>query len=111
MPIYTKFITMIVTSTALMLAMMYFNTFQFDHIFFSETRFYMAIYMGALMAVVMLLFMLNMYKSKKKNLAVFFRQFIDFCCFAFFGSLADHCSGPLMDEGNDPPPLHRNFNQ
>jgi hypothetical protein len=71
MSIYKKFIAMIVTSTVLMLAMMYFNTFQFAHVFFSETRFYMAIYMGALMSVVMLLFMLNMYKSKKKNLAVF----------------------------------------
>jgi len=52
---YTKFIAMILTSTALMLLMMYFNTFEFDHVFFSETRLYMALYMGAMMAIVMLI--------------------------------------------------------
>lgn len=64
---YTKFFAMILTSTALMLLMMYFNTFEFGHVFFSETRLYMAIYMGAMMAIVMLLFMLNMYENKAKN--------------------------------------------
>jgi hypothetical protein len=58
---------MIFTSTALMLLMMYFNTFELDHVFFSETRLYMALYMGAMMAIVMLLFMLNMYENKKAN--------------------------------------------
>lgn len=64
---YTKFFAMILTSTALMLLMMYFNTFEFGHVFFSETLLYMAIYMGAMMAIVMLLFMLNMYENKAKN--------------------------------------------
>jgi hypothetical protein len=50
-----------------MLLLMYFNTYAWDHVFFSETRLYMAIYMGAIMAIVMLLFMLNMYKDKSKN--------------------------------------------
>ena len=49
---YTKFLAMIFTSTAAMLLMMYFNTYAFDHIFFSETRFYMAIYMGSIMAII-----------------------------------------------------------
>lgn len=64
---YTKFLAMIFTSTMAMLLMMYFNTYAFDHIFFSETRFYMAIYMGSIMAIIMLLFMLNMYENKAKN--------------------------------------------
>lgn len=64
---YTKFLAMIFTSTAAMLLMMYFNTYAFDHIFFSETRFYMAIYMGSIMAIIMLLFMLNMYENKANN--------------------------------------------
>lgn len=64
---YTKFLAMIFTSTAAMLLMMYFNTYAFDHVFFSETRFYMAIYMGAMMAIIMLLFMRNMYDNKAKN--------------------------------------------
>ena len=63
----TNFFIMILTSTAIMLLLMYFNTYAWEHIFFSETRLYMAIYMGAIMAIVMLLFMLNMYKDKSKN--------------------------------------------
>ncbi|MDU8943205.1 hypothetical protein [Ovoidimarina sediminis] len=53
---YGKFIAMIGTSTAIMLALMYFNTFQWAHLFWSETRFYMAFVMGAAMALVMLTF-------------------------------------------------------
>ena len=43
---YTKFFVMILTSTAFMLVMMYFNSYSIEHVFFSETRLYMAIYMG-----------------------------------------------------------------
>ena len=57
---YVKFTLMILTSTVIMYIMMYFNTYQWDHIYFSETRAYMALYMGAGMAVVMLAFMTNM---------------------------------------------------
>lgn len=67
---YTKFFAMIFTSTAVMFLMMYFNTFAWDHVFFSETRLYMAIYMGAIMAIIMLLFMLNMHDNKAKNWAI-----------------------------------------
>ena len=61
---------MIATSTLVMFVLMYLNSYQLSHVFFSETRTYMAIYMGAAMALVMLLFMLNMYKDKKKNSVV-----------------------------------------
>ncbi|MEJ2913892.1 DUF305 domain-containing protein [Pseudoalteromonas sp. C12FD-1] len=67
---YSKFFLMIATSTITMLVLMYLNTYQLSHVYFSETRTYMALYMGATMAVVMLLFMLNMYKDKKKNITV-----------------------------------------
>ena len=76
---YLKFILMIATSTLVMFGLMYLNSYQFSHLFFSETRTYMAIYMGAAMALVMLLFMLNMYKDKKKNsvcqTGLFFKPF------------------------------------
>ncbi len=68
---YVKFTLMIVTSTVVMFIMMYFNTYQLDHVYFSETRAYMALYMGAGMAVVMLAFMGNMYKKTKLNLLVY----------------------------------------
>ena len=57
---YVKFTLMILTSTIVMFIMMYFNTYQLDHVYFSETRAYMALYMGAVMAIIMLAFMSNM---------------------------------------------------
>ena len=67
---YVKFGVMIATSTAVMFVLMYLNTYAIDHVLFSETRFYMAFVMGASMAVVMLLFMLNMYENKSANIAI-----------------------------------------
>lgn len=68
---YIKFTIMILTSTVVMFIMMYFNTYQWDHVYFSETRAYMALYMGAMMAIIMLAFMTNMYKKTKVNLMVY----------------------------------------
>ena len=68
---YIRFFAMIITSTVIMLALMYMNSFALDHVFFSETRTYMAIYMGAVMAIVMLAFMLGMYTNTKANIAIF----------------------------------------
>ena len=68
---YVKFTLMILTSTIVMFIMMYFNSYQLDHVYFSETRAYMALYMGAVMAIIMLAFMSNMYKKTKINLLVY----------------------------------------
>ena len=68
---YVKFTLMILTSTVVMYIMMYFNTYEWDHVYFSETRAYMALYMGAGMAVIMLAFMSNMYKKTKVNLMMY----------------------------------------
>ncbi len=69
---YVKFGAMITTSTLVMFGLMYLNTYSTDHLFFSETRTYMAFIMGASMAIVMLLFMLGMYEDKKKNAFILF---------------------------------------
>mgnify|MGYP000330165733 CR=1 FL=1 len=68
---YSRFFAMIVTSTIVMFALMYLNTYALDHVFFSETRTYMAIYMGSAMAIIMLAFMLGMYKKNKLNIMIF----------------------------------------
>ena len=68
---YTRFLAMIITSTIVMLGLMYLNNYALDHVFFSETRTYMALYMGAVMAVIMLVFMLGMYTNSKANIAIF----------------------------------------
>lgn len=67
---YGKFVAMIATSTVVMFGLMYLNTFAFDHIFWSQTRAWMALLMGATMAAVMLLFMLNMYTNRAVNVAI-----------------------------------------
>lgn len=58
---------MIAVSTLAMFGLMYLNTYALDHVFFSETRTWMALYMGGTMAIIMLLFMLGMYDDKRKN--------------------------------------------
>lgn len=67
---YARFGAMIATSTVVMFGLMYLNTYALDHVFYSQTRTWMAIYMGAAMAVIMLLFMWSMYKNKARNVAV-----------------------------------------
>ena len=62
---------MIATSTVVMFGLMYLNTYLLSHVFWSETRAYMALLMGATMAVIMLAFMLSMYSSKSLNIAIF----------------------------------------
>jgi uncharacterized protein (DUF305 family) len=61
---------MMATSTLIMFGLMYLNTYQLDHVFFSETRAYMALVMGAAMAVVMLGFMRNMYTNRRVNVGI-----------------------------------------
>jgi len=68
---YSRFAAMIATSTVVMFGLMYLNTYALDHVFFSETRAYMALYMGATMAVIMLAYMLNMYKNRRVNVGIF----------------------------------------
>lgn len=67
---YPKFFAMIITSTIVMFGLMYLNTYQLDHIYFSETRAYMALVMGATMAVIMLVFMLGIYVNHAANTAI-----------------------------------------
>ncbi|MDT2704269.1 DUF305 domain-containing protein [Enterococcus dongliensis] len=62
--------------------MMYLNVYKIDHIFFSQTRFFMALMMGAIMAITMLSFMWKMYDNKRVNITILFVSI-----FLFFGSL------------------------
>ena len=67
---YTRFAAMIATSTVVMFGLMYLNTYQLDHVFFSETRAYMALVMGATMAIIMLAYMMGMYKNQRVNIGI-----------------------------------------
>ena len=67
---YTRFALMIATSTVVMFGLMYLNTYAFEHVFYSETRAWMALLMGGTMAFVMMAFMFAMYPNKGANLAI-----------------------------------------
>lgn len=67
---YIRFGSMILASTVVMFILMYLNTYAWEHVFFSETRAYMAFLMGATMAVVMLAFMFDMYPDRSLNIAI-----------------------------------------
>lgn len=68
---YTRFAAMIATSTVVMFGLMYLNTWSLEHVRYSQTRTWMALLMGATMAIVMLGFMFSMYKNKRVNMAIF----------------------------------------
>ena len=75
---YTKFFLMLGASFIAMYITMYLNTYQLDHVYFSLTRFYMVCLGISTMAIIMLLFMLNMYKNKKKNMGILIGSFVLF---------------------------------
>ena len=67
---YLKFALMILTSTVIMYFLMFVNVNEFAHIYLSQTRVYMAILMGAVMAIIMMGFMWKMYDNKKLNAVI-----------------------------------------
>ena len=67
---YWRFGAMIVTSTLVMYALMYLHTYAWDHVYVSETRMWMALLMGSVMAIVMLGFMRDMYPSRRANTVI-----------------------------------------
>ena len=75
---YGAFAAMIGTSMVVMFAFMYLNTYEFSHVYWSETRAYMTLIMGAAMAVIMLSFMRGMYTNNKANLAIYIGSLVVF---------------------------------
>lgn len=67
---YRRFAGMIATSTVVMFALMYLNTYALSHVEFSQTRAWMALLMGAVMAIVMISFMWSMYARRSANIGV-----------------------------------------
>lgn len=67
---YMRFGAMIATSTTVMFALTYTNSYELGHVRLSEERIYMALLMGAAMAVIMLGFMWTMYGNIKVNAGI-----------------------------------------
>ncbi|MCW8193860.1 DUF305 domain-containing protein [Proteobacteria bacterium 005FR1] len=68
---YWRFAAMIATSTVVMFGLMYLNTYALEHVLWSETRLWMAFLMGASMAIIMLSFMLAMYRNTWINVGIY----------------------------------------
>ena len=67
---YRTFVLMIVTASVLMFGLMYLNTYQLDHVWFSQTRLFMTMIMAGAMTLVMLFFMRHMYRNRAANVAL-----------------------------------------
>lgn len=67
---YIRFAAMIATAVVVMYGVMYAGTYAWDHVRFSESRVFMALTMGGTMGLVMLGWMLNMYRNMRWNLVI-----------------------------------------
>ena len=67
---YLRFGAMILTAMVVMYAVMFVSSWEWSHIRWSQSRMFMAITMGGTMGLVMLGWMLNMYKNMKGNIAI-----------------------------------------
>jgi hypothetical protein len=67
---YLRFAAMIATSVVVMYGLTYLNVYAWSHVWFSQTRVWMALIMGAAMAVIMLGYMLKMYPDRRTNIAI-----------------------------------------
>ncbi|MFB9054231.1 DUF305 domain-containing protein [Formosa undariae] len=79
---YTRFVIMLGASFLAMYVTMYLNTYAIDHVYFSLTRFYMTCLGISTMAIIMFVAMRNMYRNKKKNMAIIVGSIV-----LFFGAL------------------------
>lgn len=65
---YLRFFAMIGTSMLFMFFLMYAHSYQIiDHFWYSETRLFMTLIMGGAMIIIMLLYMIKMYKNSLVN--------------------------------------------
>ncbi|MGN2243288.1 DUF305 domain-containing protein [Frateuria sp. GZRR33] len=67
---YGSFAAMVTASTVVMFALMYFTAEQWSHVYWSQTRAYMALVMGAAMTIIMLGFMWRMYPRRDINTGI-----------------------------------------
>lgn len=67
---YLRFAAMIATAMFVMYWVMFVGSYEWSHIRFSQSRVFMALVMGGTMGLVMLGWMLNMFKNTKANIAM-----------------------------------------
>jgi hypothetical protein len=67
---YLRFGAMILTAMVVMYWTMFVSSWELSHVRFSQSRMFMTLTMGGTMGLIMLGWMLNMYKNTKANLAI-----------------------------------------
>ncbi|WP_205834886.1 DUF305 domain-containing protein [Crystallibacter degradans] len=67
---YLRFGAMILTAMVVMYAAMFVGSYEWGHVRWSESRMFMALTMGGTMGLIMLAWMLKMYRNTKANVAV-----------------------------------------
>lgn len=70
MNMYLRFAAMILTAMVVMYWVMFVGSWELGHVRFSESRVFMTVTMGGTMGLVMIAWMLNMYKNIKANIAI-----------------------------------------
>jgi hypothetical protein len=68
---YLRFGAMILTGMVVMYWVMFVGSWEWSHVRWSQSRMFMALTMGGTMGLVMLAWMLNMYRNTKANVIVF----------------------------------------
>lgn len=67
---YLRFAAMVVTAMVVMYALMFVGSWEWGHVQLSDSRIFMALTMGGAMGLVMLAWMLNMYRNMVANVIV-----------------------------------------
>lgn len=67
---YLRFGAMILTAMVVMYGLMFVSAYEWGHLRWSESRLFMALTMGGTMGLIMLAWMLNMYRNTKINLVI-----------------------------------------
>jgi len=80
---YARFFLMLATSLVAMYAVMYLNVYEWDHVYFSLTRVYMALLMLVPMTLIMMGFMWSMYPDKRRNALIMCSSLVLFAVVTF----------------------------
>lgn len=80
---YPRFFLMLAASLVAMYVVMYLNVYEWDHVYFSLTRLYMALLMLVPMTLIMMGFMWSMYPDKRRNALIMGGSLVLFAVITF----------------------------
>ncbi|MBD64200.1 MAG: DUF305 domain-containing protein [Halobacteriovoraceae bacterium] len=75
---YMKFVFMLITAMMAIFGISYLNTFDSSHVYWSESRYYMTLLMGATLGIVFMVFMQKYYRKKSATITIYLSSMIVF---------------------------------